>query len=79
MKNITFWQMLNDLGFFHHMVEKNRPNILSKEKTVKFTFLSIEKAVKNNGFVITEKSQQKNVISRSLSCAEHEYIYSLYV
>ena len=58
MKNITFRQMLNDLGFFHHTVEKNRPNILSKEKTVKFNFLSIKKAVKNNGFVITEKFQQ---------------------
>ena len=67
--------MLYDLGFFHPAVEKNRPNILSKEKTVKFTFLSIEKAVKNNGFVITKIFNKQNVISRSLSCAEHEYIY----
>ena len=50
--------MLNVFGFFHPTVEKNMPNILSKEKTVKFTFLSIEKAVKSNGFVITEKFQQ---------------------
>ena len=55
MKNITFRQMLNDLGFFHHTVEKNRPNILSKEKTVTLTFLHIKKAVKNNGFVFTER------------------------
>ena len=76
MKNITFRQMLNDLGFFHHTVEKNKTNILSKEKTEKFIFLSIEKAVKNNGFVITKIFNKQNVISRSLSCAEHEYIYS---
>ena len=47
--------MLNDFGFFHPTVEKNMPNILSKEKTEKFTFLSIKKAVKNNGFVLTER------------------------
>ena len=58
MKKNTFRQILNGLGFFHHTVEKNKTNILSKEKTEKLFFLSIEKAVKNNGFVITEKFQQ---------------------
>ena len=47
--------MLNDFVFFHPIVEKNMPNSLSKEKTVKFTFLFIKKAVKNNGFVLTER------------------------
>ena len=55
MKNITFWYMLNDFGVFHPMMEKNMSNISSKAKTVKFTFLFIKKAVKNNGFVLTER------------------------
>ena len=55
MKNITFRQMLNDLGFFRHTVEKNRPNILGKEKTEKLTCLYIKKAVKNDGFVFIKR------------------------